>query len=56
VTEIKMYSRDELEDGQYIQFVGVHILAWKRLQREYGIPDWKYAFVIDKQEADNDDN
>ena len=53
---IKMYDRDELEDGQMIQFVGVHVLKWERLQREYGIPDWKYAFVIEDDEEHEHDN
>lgn len=51
--ELKMYDREELEDGHPIQWVGVHVLTWERWKREYGIPDWKYAFVMeDEDESD----
>lgn len=49
--QIEMFNRDELQDGQLIQFVGVHVLKWERLKREYGIPDWDFAFVtVDDEE------
>lgn len=42
---VKMYYREDLEDGEPIQFVGVHVLKFERWVREYGIPDWEYTFV-----------
>lgn len=41
-----MYDREELEDGQHIQFVGIHLLDWERLQRaDMIIKEWEFAFV-----------
>ena len=36
---------EDMKEGDLVAFVGCHILAWERLKRDYGIPDWEYAFV-----------
>ena len=48
--KITMKSIEELEDGELIQFVGVHVLKWEKLMHEYGIPEWDYAFTIEDDE------
>ena len=52
---IRMYAREELEEGQLIQWVGVHVLAWEQWKRDYGIPDWEYAFVKEDDDDTEED-
>ena len=49
--QLVMYNREDLEEGQPIQFVGIHVLQWERFKRD-GLMDadcdWEYAFVFEK--------
>ena len=47
---VKMFSIEELEEGDPVQFVGVHILRWERMMKEYSIPMWDYAFLLERDD------
>ena len=46
-------SRENLQEGELICFVGVHILKWERYMREYGIPNFDFAFIDGSHKYDD---
>ena len=50
-----MYDREELKDGDYVTFVGVHILKFERWIKDYGIPPWEFAFTPDEDDFSEDE-
>jgi len=49
---LKAKPYEELEEGELICFVGVHILKWERYKRDYGIPNFDFAFVEVEEEPE----
>ena len=45
-------KREDMKEGDGVCFVGTHILTWERYKRDYGIPDWEYAFYNDNEKQE----
>ena len=46
---MKTVRREDLKDGEPVCFVGIGIVGGERLQVDYGIPDWEFAFYDDDE-------